>query len=59
MGGSEKVLKCADVYKDGPFVKQLFRIQIQKCGKVSLWSQVKSRIEAYYSELTLVHKPPP
>jgi hypothetical protein len=36
------------------FVKQLFRIQIQKGGKVLLWNQVKSRMEAYYSELILV-----
>ena len=35
------------------FVKQLFRIQIQKGGKVLLWNQVKSRIEACYSELVL------
>ena len=34
------------------FVKQLFRIQIQKGGKVLIWNQVKSRMEAcYYSEL--------
>ena len=32
------------------FVKQLFRIQIQKGGKVLLWYQVKSRMEACYSE---------
>ena len=31
-----------------------FQIQIQKGGKVLLWNQVKSRIEAYYSELILV-----
>ena len=35
------------------FVKQLFRIQIQKGGKVLLWNQVKSRMEAGYSELIL------
>ena len=36
------------------FVKQLFRIQIQKGWKVLLWNQlVKSRMEACYSELTL------
>ena len=35
------------------FVKQLFRIQIQKGGKVLLWNQVKSRMEACYSELIL------
>ena len=36
------------------FVKQLFRIQIQKGGIVILWNQVKSRIEACYSEFILV-----
>ena len=36
------------------FVKQLFRIQIQKGGKVLLWNQVNSRMEACYSELILV-----
>ena len=36
------------------FVKQLFRVQIQKGGKVLLWNQVKSRIGACYSELILV-----
>jgi len=35
------------------FVKQLFRIQIQKGGKILPWSQVKSRIDACYSELIL------
>ena len=35
------------------FVKQLFRIQIQKGRKVLLWNQVKSRMEACYSELIL------
>ena len=35
------------------FVKQLFRIQIKKDRKVSLWNQVKSRMEACYSELAL------
>ena len=35
------------------FVKQLFRIQIQKGGRVLLWNQVKSRMEACYSELLL------
>ena len=39
------------------FVKQLFRIQIQKVGKVLLWNQVKSRMEACYSELILVSHP--
>ena len=33
------------------FVKQLVRIQ--KGGKVLLWNQVKSKIEAYYFELVL------
>ena len=35
------------------FVKQLFRIQIQKGGKVLLWNQVKSKMKACYSELVL------
>ena len=35
------------------FVKQLFTIQIQKGRKVLLWDQVKSRMEACYSELIL------
>ena len=38
------------------FVKQLFRIQIQKGGKVLLWNQVKFRMEACYSELILTCK---
>ena len=42
-----------DLTQTVKFVKQLFRIQIQKGGKVLLWNQVKSRIEAYYSELVL------
>ena len=33
------------------FVKELFRIQIQKGGKVLLWNQVKSRIKACYSDV--------
>ena len=33
------------------FVKELFRIQVQKGGKVLLLTQVKSRMEACYSEL--------
>jgi hypothetical protein len=42
------------IYQFGPnFVKQLFRIQIQKGKKVLLWNQVKSRMEACYSELIL------
>ena len=32
---------------------QLFKIQIQKGGKVLLWNHVKSRIEAVYFELVL------
>ena len=44
----------ASIYQLGSnFVKQLFRIQIQKGGKVLLWNQVKSRMEACYSELIL------
>ena len=35
------------------FVKELFRIQIQKDRKVLLWNQLKSRIEACYSERIL------
>ena len=35
------------------FVKQLFRIQILKGGKVLICNQVKSRMEACYSELIL------
>jgi hypothetical protein len=35
------------------FVKQLFRIQIQNGKKVFLWNQVKSTMEACYSELIL------
>ena len=42
-----------DLFRTVKFVKQLFRIQIQKGGKVLLWNQVKSRIEACYSELIL------
>ena len=38
------------------FFKQLVRIQIQKGGKVLLWNQVKSIMEAWYSELILVSK---
>jgi hypothetical protein len=33
--------------------KQLIRIQIQKSGKVLLWNQVKSGMDACYSELIL------
>ena len=39
---------------DSDFVKHLFRIQIQKGGRVLLWNQVKSKMEACYSELVLV-----
>ena len=47
--------KLPSIYQLGSdFVKQLFRIQIQKSGKVLLWNQVKSRIEALYTELILV-----
>ena len=38
------------------FVKQLFRIQIQKGGKVLLWNQVKSKKEGGYSEQVLDYK---
>ena len=37
------------------FFKQLFRIQIKKGGKVLLWKQVKSRMDACYSELVLIN----
>ena len=37
------------------FVKQPFRIQIQKGKKVLLWNLVKSRMEACYSELVLAN----
>ena len=43
-----------DLIRTVMFVKQLSRIQIQKGGKVLLWNQVKSRMEACYSELILV-----
>ena len=43
-----------DLIQTVKFVKQLFRIQIQKSGKVLLWNQVKARMEACYSELVLV-----
>ena len=45
-----------DLIRTVKFVKQLFRIQIQKGWKVLLWNQVKSRMEACYSELILGHK---
>ena len=43
-----------DLIQTVKFVKQLFRIQIQKGGNVLLWNQVKSRMEACYSELVLM-----
>ena len=43
-----------DLIWTAKFVKQLFRIQIQKGGKVLLWNQVKSRTEGCYSELVLI-----
>ena len=43
-----------DLIWPAKFVKQLFRIQIQKCVKVLLWNQVKSKMEAWYSELILM-----
>ena len=42
-----------DLIRTAKFVKQLFRIQIQKSGKILLWNQVKFRMEACYSELVL------
>ena len=42
-----------DLIQTVKFVKQLLIIQIQKGGKVLLWNQVKSRMEACYSELML------
>ena len=36
------------------FVKQLFRIQMQKRGNILLWNQVKSRMEDCYSELVFI-----
>ena len=42
-----------DLIRTVKFVKQLFRIQIQKGRKVLLWNQVKSKMEACYSELVL------
>jgi hypothetical protein len=44
-----------DLIRTVKFVKQLFRIQLQKGGKVLLWNQVKSRMETCYSELVLVY----
>ena len=42
-----------DLIQTVEFVKQLLRIQIRKVGKVLLWNQVKSRMNACYSELVL------
>ena len=42
-----------DLIRTVKFVKQLFRIQIQKGRKVLLRAQVKSRIQACYSGLVL------
>ena len=42
-----------DLIETVKFVKKLFRIQIQKGGKLLLWNQIKSRMEACYSELVL------
>ena len=42
-----------DFIRTVKFVKQLFRIQLPKGGKVLLWNKVKSRMEACYSELSL------
>ena len=42
-----------DLIQTVKFVGQLFRIKIQKGGKVLLWTQVTSRMEACYSELIL------
>ena len=39
------------------FVKQLFRIQIQKGKKILLWNQVTSGMEAHNSELILAWFP--
>ena len=45
----------SSIYQFGSdFVKQLLRIQIQKGWNVLLWIQVKSIMEARYSELILV-----
>ena len=40
------------IYQLG-YVIHLFKIQIQKGKKALLWNQVKSRMEACYSELIL------
>jgi hypothetical protein len=45
-----------DLIRTVKFVKQLFRIQIQKGGKLLLLNQVKSRMEACYSELVLTKR---
>jgi hypothetical protein len=46
-------LNSKDLIRTVKFVKQLFRIQIKKGKKVLLWNQVKSRMEACYSEFIL------
>ena len=48
--------KC-DLIQTFTFVKQLFRIQIQKGGKVLLWNLEKSRMEGCYSKLVLINLP--
>ena len=42
-----------DLIRTAKFVKQLLRIQIPKGGNVLHWNQVKSKMEACYSELVL------
>jgi hypothetical protein len=42
-----------DLIQTAKFVKQLLKIQIPKGGNVLLWNQVKSKMEACYSELVL------
>ena len=46
-----------DLIRTVKFVKQLFRIQIKKGGKVLLWNQVRSRMKTCYSELILKKLP--
>jgi hypothetical protein len=43
-----------DLIQTVKFFKQLFTIQIKKGKKVLLWNQVKPRMEACYSELSIV-----
>ena len=45
-----------DLIPTAKFVKQLFIIQILKGGKVLFGNQVKSKMEAFYSELVLLRK---